>query len=150
MKKLAVLFSIFILCMATNAYAKEFATIPSCSVTLNGQSVNNSYRQFPLLQYKDIVYFPMTYYDCRFLGVATKWNERTSTLYINTENISSAYRKYNWEWKNGKRNEIDICKCNIVVNSKVIDNEKEEYPLITFRDVTYFPLTWRFAVDEFG
>lgn len=150
MKKLAVLFSIIIICVATNAYAKEFATIPSCAVTLNGQSVDNSYRQFPLLQYKDIVYFPMTYYDCRFLGVYTDWNERTSTLYINTENISGAYRKYNWEWKNGKRNEIDICKCNIVVNSKVIDNSKEEYPLITFRDVTYFPLTWRFAVDEFG
>ncbi len=150
MKKLAVLFSIFILFVATNAYAKEFATIPSCAVTLNGQSVDNSYRQFPLLQYKDIVYFPMTYYDCRFLGVYTDWNERTSTLYINTENISGAYRKYNWEWKNGKRNEIDICKFNIVVNSKVIDNSKEEYPLITFRDVTYFPLTWRFAVDEFG
>lgn len=150
MKKLAVLFSIIILCFASNAYAKEFATIPSCSVTLSGQSVDNTYRQFPLLQYKDIVYFPMTYYDCRFLGVATKWNADTNTLEITKENISGAYRKYNWEWKNGKRNEIDICKFNIVVNSKVIDNSKEEYPLITFRDVTYFPLTWRFAVDEFG
>lgn len=150
MKKLAVLFSIIILCTASNAYAKEVAVIPSCSVTLNGQSVDNTYRQFPLLQYKDIVYFPMTYYDCRFLGIYTDWNEQTGTLYINTENISGAYRKYNWEWKNGKRNEIDICKFNIVVNSKVIDNSKEEYPLITFRDVTYFPLTWRFAVDEFG
>lgn len=150
MKKIAVLFSIIILCFASNTYAKEVATIPSCTVTLNGQSVDNTYRQFPLLQYKDIVYFPMTYYDCRFLGVYTDWNEKTSTLYINTENISGAYRKYNWEWKNGKRNEIDICKANIVVNSKVIDNSKEEYPLILFRDVTYFPLTWRFAVDEFG
>lgn len=150
MRKLAVLFSIIFICMASNAYAKEIANIPECTVTLSGQNVDNSYRQFPLLQYKDIVYFPMTYYDCRFLGVATKWDEQTSTLYINTENISGAYRKYNWEWKNGKRNEIDICKFNIVVNSKVIDNSKEEYPLITFRDVTYFPLTWRFAVDEFG
>ncbi|WP_157047331.1 hypothetical protein [Alkaliphilus metalliredigens] len=26
---------------------------------------------------------------------------------------------------------------------------KETYPLIIFRDITYFPLTWRFAVDEF-
>ena len=25
----------------------------------------------------------------------------------------------------------------------------EPYPLLTFRDVTYFPLTWRFAVDMF-
>ncbi len=150
MKKIAILFTIIILSIASNAYAKEFATIPSCSVTLSGQSVDNSYRQFPLLQYKDIVYFPMTYYDCRFLGVATKWNTDTSTLEISKENISGAFRNYNWEWKNGKSNEISICNFNIIVNGKAIDNKNEEYPLILFRDVTYFPLTWRFAVDEFG
>lgn len=37
-----------------------------------------------------------------------------------------------------------------MVNGEVIDNSKEKYPLLLFRDVTYFPLTWRFAVDEFG
>ena len=150
MNTLAILVSIFILSMASNAYAKEFAKIPACSVTLNGQSVDNSYRQFPLLQYKDIVYFPMTYYDCRFLGVSTKWDNNTNTLEISKENISGAYRDYNWEWKNGKSNEISICNFNIIVNGKSIDNKNEEYPLVTFRDVTYFPLTWRFAVDEFG
>ena len=150
MKKIAILFTLIILCFASNVYAKEIANIPSCSVTLSGQSVDNSFRQYPLLQYRDIVYFPMTYYDCRFLGVATKWNADTSTLEITKENISGAYRDYNWEWKNGKSNEISICNFNIVVNGKEIDNKNEEYPLITFRDVTYFPLTWRFAVDEFG
>lgn len=150
MKKLAILFTLIILCFASSAYAKEFANIPACSVTLSGQSVDNSYRQYPLLQYKDIVYFPMTYYDCRFLGVATKWNADTSTLEITKENISGAYRDYKWEWKNGKKNDISICNFNIIVNGKVVDNKKEEYPLITFRNVTYFPLTWRFAVDEFG
>ncbi len=149
-KKLLVLvFTIFTL-LTINAYAANYANIPACSVTLSGQSVDNSYRQFPLLQYKDIVYFPMTYYDCRFLGVSTDWNGNTNTLTIEKENISGAFRSYNWEWKNSKSNKIDICKFNIVVNGKVIDNSKEEYPLITFRDVTYFPLTWRFAVDEFG
>ena len=29
-----------------------------------------------------------------------------------------------------------------------IDNEKEEYPLINFRNITYFPMTWRFAYEE--
>jgi hypothetical protein len=36
------------------------------------------------------------------------------------------------------------------VNGKVISNSKEQYPLLSFRNVTYFPLTWRFAHDEFG
>ncbi len=149
-KKLLVLvFTIFTL-LTINTYAADYANIPACSVTLSGQSVDNSYRQYPLLQYKDIVYFPMTYHDCRFLGVSTDWNGNTNTLTISKENISGAYRNYNWEWKNSKSNKIDICKFNIVVNGKVIDNSNEKYPLVTFRDVTYFPLTWRFAVDEFG
>ena len=45
---------------------------------------------------------------------------------------------------------IQPCGFAITVNGKSIDNSKEEYPLLVFRDVTYFPLTWRFAVDEFG
>ena len=150
MKKLAILFTLIILCFASNVYAKEVANIPACSVTLSGQNVDNSYRQYPLLQYRDIVYFPLTYLDCRFLGVSTDWNGATNTLTITKEIISGAYRDYNWEWENSKSNKIDICKFNIIVNGKVIDNSKEEYPLITFRDVTYFPLTWRFAVEEFG
>ena len=32
----------------------------------------------------------------------------------------------------------------------IVLNGNEEYPLLLFRDVTYFPLTWRFAVQEFG
>lgn len=148
-KLLVLLISVFAF-FTINAYAADYANIPACSVTLSGQNVDNTYRQFPLLQYRDIVYFPMTYHDCRFLGVSTDWNGTTNTLTITKENISGAYRDYNWEWKNSKSNKIDICKFNIIVNGKVIDNLKEEYPLLTFRDVTYFPLTWRFAVDEFG
>lgn len=151
MKKFILLLTIFVICFgAQSAEAKETANIPACTVTLSGQSVDNTYRQFPLLQYKDIVYFPMTYYDCRFLGVSTNWDNATRTLTINKENISGAYREYNWDWKNAVRNEINICNFNIVVNGKEIINKNEPYPLITFRDVTYFPLTWRFAVDEFG
>jgi hypothetical protein len=38
----------------------------------------------------------------------------------------------------------------VTINNKTIDNTKEEYPLLSFRDITYFPLTWRFAHEEFG
>ncbi len=150
MKKIAVLFSLILLCIGTNAYAKETANIPACKVTLNGQNVDSTYRQYPLLQYKDIVYFPMTFYDCRVLGVSTKWNGNTNTLEIYKENMSGAYRDYKWEWKNGRINEVTVSPFNLIVNGKEIDNKTEEYPILLFRDVTYFPLTWRFAVDEFG
>lgn len=126
------------------------ATIPTFNVTLNGTKLDSTHRQYPLIVYKDITYFPMTYFDCRFLGLITKWDNDTRTLYIDKENISCAYRDYRQEASNESKFTPTVCDFNIVVNGRTINNSAEEYPLLTFRDVTYFPLTWRFAVNEFG
>ena len=149
MKKLAVLFSLIILCFASNAYAKETAVLPAFDVHFNGNKVDSTYREYPLLVYKDITYFPMTYFDSRHLGLVTEWDRETNTLTISKKNINSILTAYKSENKNNANNSVTICNFNIIVNGKEIDNKKEEYPLLTFRDVTYFPLTWRFAVDEF-
>ena len=155
MKKILIILSV-ILCLSAigvSAANQDWARIPDGDVTLNGQVITyeeNTYHQYPVLFYKEIVYFPMTYHDCRYLGLTTNWDNDTKTLYIEKSNITCAYKDYKWEWKNDKRNIVNICDFNIVVNGKEIDNSKEEYPLLTFRDVTYSPLTWRCAVDEFG
>lgn len=151
MKKLLSFLLIITLCLPfVSVYANSTATLPAFNVTFNGQMVDSSHRQFPLLVYKDITYVPMTYYDCRFLGLATYWDNETGTLSIEKGYSTCAYRDYMWQWENSKNNDIAICGFSIVVNGKTIDNSKEEYPLLLYRDVTYFPLTWRFAVDEFG
>jgi len=150
-KMVVVLMLVAVMLLSTMAVsAKETAVLPTFDVSFNGQIVESDYRQFSLIVYKDITYVPMTYFDCRYLGLTTKWDNDTRTLYIGQENITCAYRDYKWENKNEKVNAVEICDFNIVVNGKEIDNSKEPYPLIIFRDVTYFPLTWRFAVDEFG
>lgn len=153
--------------MSTAAFAEE-AVLPAFEVTLNGQKIESNNREYPLIVYKDITYFPMTYYDCRFLGITTDWNNDTFTLSIQKENISGMYREY----LSGVRNPrswyvmpreipygeepvlpdeyVAPCGFVITVNGKQIDNYDEAYPLLTFRGVTYFPLTWRFAHDEFG
>ena len=150
MKKFAVLFSIIILSLASNAYAKETAVLPAFDVHFNGNKVDSEYREYPLLVYKDITYFPMTYFDSRHLGLVTEWDGELNTLTISRKNINSILTAYKSENKNTTKNDVTICNFNIIVNRKDIDNKTEPYPLLTFRDVTYFPLTWRFAVDEFG
>ena len=151
MKKIFIMILFVIILSASSVYAESVvSTLPLFNVSFNGQSVESEYRQFPLLVYKDITYVPMTYYDCRYLGLTTNWDNDTRTLTIEKSGITCAYRDYNNQWRNSKNNEVKICDFNIVVNGKEIDNSKETYPLITFRDVTYFPLTWHFAVDEFG
>ena len=125
-------------------------TLPSFTVTLNGQSTSNDYSKYPLLVYKNITYFPMTYYDCRLLGVKTDWAKDTGLVIGKNEDYFYEYLREVNNNKNARKQTAKIADGKITVNGKVIDNRKEEYPLLVFRNVTYFPLTWRFAVDELG
>ena len=151
MKRIIVFFMVLTMTVSfLPVSAVDTAVIPDFDVRFNGQLVDSEYRQFPLIVYKDITYVPMTYFDSRYLGLKTEWDNDTRTLFIDKGYTTCAYRDYNLPWKNGSIHEVNICDFNIVINGKKIDNAKEEYPLLVLRDVTYFPMTWRFAVEEFG
>ncbi|MBR1970324.1 MAG: hypothetical protein IKA17_08200 [Clostridia bacterium] len=151
MKKMLVVLMVIVMVLPTiSVSAKEVATLPAFDVYFNGNKVESEYRKYPLLVYKDITYFPMTYFDSRHLGIVTEWDGETNTLAISKKNINSILTAYKGESKNQTENDVSICNFNIIVNGKAIDTKTEPYPLLTFRDVTYFPLTWLFAVDEFG
>ena len=62
----------FSVCADTNGQNVS-VKIPNFKVQLNGEMMNNDYSQYPLIVYNDITYFPMTYHNCRFLGLETKW-----------------------------------------------------------------------------
>lgn len=131
------------------APGKVKVTLPGFNVTLNGVRVDNKYRQYPLIVYRDITYFPMTYFDCRFLGIETYWNQNEG-LDIGRTGITGAYRDYRADAENAAGYTAEVPAFNVRINGKAIDNAKEEYPLLLFRDVTYFPMTWRFCVEELG
>jgi len=124
-------------------------TLPTFKVTLNGQEIDNSSNQYPLIAYKDITYFPMTYYDCRFLGLESVWNSNTGLSIVKTD-VNWDYHNYKSSIKNNNVYNAQVAAFEITVNGTPIENSREKYPLLLFRNVTYFPLTWRFAVDEFG
>lgn len=92
----------------------------------------------------------MTYYDCRLLGLKTDWTNDTGLIIEKNEDYFYEYIREVNDNKNANKQIAKIAADKITVNGKVIDNNTEEYPLLVFRDVTYFPLTWRFAVNEFG
>jgi len=151
MKKIIFISIMIWMLFSTTVFAADVdVQLPKFDVTINGEVIDNSNRQYPLLVYKDITYVPMTYYDCRYLGLTTDWDSENSMLSIEKSNITCAYRDYLWQQKNANQYRASVCNFSITVNNQEIRNDQEEYPLLTFRDVTYFPLTWRFAVDEFG
>ncbi|MFT9494157.1 DUF5050 domain-containing protein [Anaerosolibacter sp.] len=124
-------------------------TLPKFSVHLNNHKVDNQYREYPLLVYKDMTYFPMTWYDSRLLGLETEWSQEDG-LKIEEGNVTSSYEPYKTKSKNGNSYAATVPSFRITVNGKAVDNSKEEYPLLNFKNVTYFPLTWKFAHDAFG
>lgn len=141
----------------------EYVTIPKFNVTFNGQEVDSTERKYPLLQFRDITYFPMTYDDCRFLGLTTDWDGSAKKLTITKETVENPqYNSYHssqnretYIYTEGYESvyiygDVMSCKFEIEVNGEEVINSEEEYPLLIFRNITYFPLTWRFAVDEFG
>lgn len=134
-----------------DVYAAEVSvTLPAFDVVLNGIKINNEYRQYPLIVYNDITYFPMTYFDSKFLGVETKWDDAKGLEVIKALETSVTFEPYTIAKKNLSKYTASIPEFAIKVNGMAINNSNEEYPLLKFRDVTYFPMTWKFAVDEFG
>lgn len=157
MKK--VLINVFIVVIAVTLFFSDKTvlasainvnvSLPSFSVTLNGNEINNSYSRYPLIVYKNITYFPMTYEGCRCLGLETKWNQK-DRLEINKTNISFPFEEYKTNQRNYNNYTAAIPEFNVKINGKTVDKESAEYPLLSFRDVTYFPLTWEYGVNQFG
>lgn len=52
-------------------------SLPTFPVTLNRQTTSDAHSKYPLLVYKDITYFPMTYFDARLMGLRTEWTAKT-------------------------------------------------------------------------
>lgn len=124
-------------------------SLPTFDITINGNTVDNDYRKYPFIVYKDITYFPMTWYDSRLLGLESTWSHNNG-LEIMKSKVTSSYEPYRTNKKNAKTNYADIREGTIKLNSATINNKKQDYPFLTFNQVTYFPLTWKYAHDEFG
>lgn len=126
-------------------------SVPSFDVIINGQLIEGyeqKYLQYPFYVYKDITYFPMTYFDCNTLGIYNYWTAETGNIITSglpcaeyTEVLASSTR--------GKTAIAQISTSKISVNGTVVDNLKEEYPILNCNNVLYFPMTWRW-ISEFG
>lgn len=133
----------------TEVEERVTVTLPDFPVRLNGMELDNRYAQYPLLVYRNITYFPMTYYGSRYLGVETVWT-REHGLGVYQNGVRWAWHPYKRYLPNGSSAEASVPSGPIWVNNQRLDNHQESYPVLSYRDVAYFPLTWRFAVNEFG
>lgn len=138
--------------MGTCVYAEDQEVeveIPSFDVFLNGTLYPSDHAKYPMIVYKNITYFPMTWHLSRHLGLSTSYSSESGLK------IDSGFQSADWvKIQSGEDNEgylkAYMPYYNIYINKTEINNQNEPYPILNFRGITYFPLTWRFASDMFG
>ncbi len=122
--------------------------VPEYPFVINGVSIDYKDSQYPVISYNDITYFPMTWHYCRMLGVTTDWSMEKG-LYITKEQSHAEPLEYDKADNKSEWNLYAVVpKYDIFVNGKKIDNNIQEYPVLNFRNVTYFPLTWDYITNE--
>jgi hypothetical protein len=151
-KRLVILFLVLLLCISSSSTfcANEQAELASFPVTFNGVIIDNQHATYPLLVYKGITYFPMTWDFSSTFGLTTTYSE-TKGLEIR-KNGSPTEVVQNLTANNdfNKSYTVELPYFPVTVNGRLINNAEEPYPILHFRNITYFPLTWAFAVTEFG
>lgn len=146
MKKLITI--VLFVFISSFCFAEEsiILNLPDYDVTINDETIENEKRQYPILEHKGITYFPMTWFDSRYLGIETIWNSEEG-LYVTASNVTGSYspgtgpistssftaRKPNF---------------NVYINNELYTDT--EYPCLVYDNVTYLPLTWRVAKENLG
>ncbi|TXK84354.1 hypothetical protein [Paenibacillus sp. N3.4] len=140
--------------------------IAEFSVTVNGIAADNANAAYPLFVYKDITYFPLTWDMSKALKWDISWseenglkvssvNERTvstvapKALHPDAASPNSTKRSYlatvvDYPVELGTPSETGLG------GWELIDQSKEPYPLLQFRDMTYIPLTWHIGHELLG
>ena len=150
MKKALLIFLLLMCVSIIPSYASDEITvlIPDYEFIIEDTSFYYQDSEYPILSYKDITYFPMTYEYCRLLDVSTAWVDGEGLFIASHPSSFNETPSYPTA-KNTKYSKAVIPTYDIWVNGKKIDQKSEEYPLFNYRGVTYFPLTWRFGTEEF-
>ncbi len=125
-------------------------SIPEFDVSVNGELIDIEHSMYPVLSYKDVTYFPMTSDYLAGIGLELYFDS-TDGLKINVKDEVGAFEQ-NFLGAliyPGSQHKAQIASFNIEVNGKTINNSEEEYPILLYNNITYFPMTWRFSVEEF-
>jgi len=154
MKKIIIVLIAILLAIPSVGFGENTdvdVMIPSYDVKVNGVKIDTAHSQYPVLVYKGVTYFPMTSDYLSGIGLDLKFSN-TDGLKISKKNdLSDLVQMFlGADNELGSNVKAQIPAFKIEVNGKVIDNSTEEYPILSYKNITYFPMTWRFAVTEFG
>jgi len=152
MKKFVSLALAMMLAASTASFASDEVDvkIPSFNVSINGKSVDSMKSSYPMIEYNGVTYFPMTWDFSRALGLSSSYANEMGLSITTGGEITDLKQTLDSNNDLGLSYEAVLPNFPISINGKTIDNSKEEYPILVMRGVSYFPLTWKYVVEEFG
>ena len=154
MKKIVTLVLMAMIFVSLLPVSAESGTLPVIKaefpVIVNGRVVKNDIREYPFILCNSITYFPMTYEDCAFLGIENNWTASEGNV-ITKSTPSGYYRDFiDPEFTNLKKGETaTVVTTPVTVLGTKINNAAETYPILNYKNVLYFPLTWDWG-QKFG
>ncbi|MCH4885937.1 hypothetical protein EZV73_00090 [Acidaminobacter sp. JC074] len=154
MKKIITTILITLL-LATVTYAETeeiIVEIPQFTVTVNGEVIDTEHSDFPVITYKGITYFPMTSDYLSNMGLDLYFDKEKGIFIksVEVENITQLEQNFvNSNNVLGSQDTAELLPFDLYVNGKEIDNSQEEYPVILYRNMTYFPMTWHYTQEAF-
>lgn len=144
---IAVAVTAMVLPFGASAAKNVNVIIPEYPVVINGTRVNNVHREYPFIWYNGITYFPMTYHDCSYLGLYNEYSTKNGNVITLSENDGEYYDYYSSTGYTSKNLKATVAEGKIKVNGTTVRNKYEEYPILNFNDVLYFPLTWDWCME---
>lgn len=157
-KTITLLLVLIMLCsfvLPVSASNEVYVNIAPFPVYIYDMVVNSSYAEYPIITYKDVSYIPLTYDLCQSFSINCGWDNEKG-LYIvnhNTNTVNTFELKpFGGYMVNPLQNryKATVPTYNIYINGQNFDNKNQEYPILNFRDVTYFPLTYDIVNNELG
>jgi len=126
-------------------------TIVEFDIYVNDTEILTEESQYPALVYNNITYFPLTSDYLSTLGLDLTFSN-SQGLTIGKKSAKKNLDQRFLGSKNliGSTVKARLAEFDISVNGEMVNNNEEAHPVLLYKNVTYFPMTWRFAVEEFG
>ena len=159
-----LLLGAFVFGLPTSAFAQEpsySGALPAHMVTINGQVLDSTYMNYPLLVYKDITYLPLTDVVKKQFGLEQSFYQEPYVAngepvwFVGLADREEAV----WEFDthrltNQHRYDVQVLEGMVALNTifsrDFYDNQLASYPLLQYRDIVYLPLTYDIAADGLG
>ncbi|MEX2460431.1 MAG: hypothetical protein WD469_03905 [Paenibacillaceae bacterium] len=138
-----------IIAPASAATSKVKVIMPKFAVEVNGKKIDNKHALYPLLVYKNITYFPMTIDYAKALGLSIQWDKKQGLTILSPGERHPLKQDLSGNNSLTRTYDAQVVSFPIKVNEEKIMNSTEKYPLLLFRNITYFPMTWHFTHDLF-